>query len=57
MAVQSYWLINSYYLGVDPVDGYYPKLQVPTNESWHAGGPSHIGLLCEEWQVNYICAI
>jgi len=59
-AVQGYWLSN-WYVSQSPLNDYYPSLQTPrqfdpehdgNNYGW--GGPSHIGLLCEEWQVDNI---
>ena len=58
MAVETCWLINSYYLGgAGPVNGYYPALQTyGASDNWPnyfcGGGPSRCGLLCEEWQAN-----
>ena len=61
MAVQSYWQINSYFLGgAGPIQGFYPNLQAPQGYlgNWPGyfcgGGPSRCGLLVEEWQVNTI---
>ncbi len=56
-AVQTYWQINSYWLGIGPINDYFPNLQLQydlNNYYYCAGGPSRNGLLCEVWQVDTI---
>jgi prepilin-type N-terminal cleavage/methylation domain-containing protein len=64
-AVQSYWL-NNWYISQYPLSNYFPNLQIPWSSqnpndpndhnynSQIRGGPSHIGLLCEEWAVDTV---
>jgi len=62
-AVQGYWLSN-WYISQSPLDNYYPSLQTPRpfdpdhdGNNYCCGGPSHVGLLCEEWEVDNLLAI
>ena len=61
-AVQGYWLSN-WWISWNDIQNYYPNLQrtfraFDTNINDYLnnslGGPSHIGLLCEEWQVDTV---